>query len=178
MTLTLVGVGTGCYVKSTCRHVDLDYSSNRALSVAKYHARFQLAFSETQAVQLPSTARIFVVPDCVAATGGALMTDGAAPISRALMNHVTQQLGWAQAPTAFQGRIGGCKGVWYVVPESESDAQPSVQTGSTNSASTWLAGARCVFPTQTRGLDGSDMWLAYRPSMVKVGVRGTVLFHE
>ena len=55
------------------------------------------------------------------ADGSAVMNDGCARISRLAARHVADMLGMQDmpTPTAFQGRIGGAKGVWFVDPANE-----------------------------------------------------------
>ena len=44
----------------------------------------------------------------------AVMNDGCAMMSLALAQAIQEQLGLSELPTAFQGRIGGAKGLWMV----------------------------------------------------------------
>ncbi|SPO25440.1 uncharacterized protein UTRI_03140_B [Ustilago trichophora] len=61
---------------------------------------------------------IFGDPD--AATGKKMeMTDGAASVSLAVARDIAQNLGYDSIPSAFQGRIAGSKGVWYIDPAAE-----------------------------------------------------------
>ena len=54
-----------------------------------------------------------------------VMNDGCARISKAAALGVTQMLNLSQVPCAFQGRIGGAKGVWMVDPLGERLPQHS-----------------------------------------------------
>lgn len=47
------------------------------------------------------------------------MTDGASCVSLAVVRDVAQHLGYDSIPSAFQGRVAGAKGVWYVDPAAE-----------------------------------------------------------
>ena len=49
-----------------------------------------------------------------------VMNDGCALISRAAARAVTEALGLDSVPSAFQGRIGGAKGMWMVDPLNEN----------------------------------------------------------
>eukprot|EP00750_Incisomonas_marina_P008543 INCI15510.1.p1 GENE.INCI15510.1~~INCI15510.1.p1 ORF type:complete len:1030 (+),score=145.52 INCI15510.1:1103-4192(+) len=155
-------------------HINLSIPGNNAITLAKYNARFQLAFSTTRAVPLPPCSAVFEVPDLMSTSDqSTLLTDGAAPISMDLMRHVAQSLGWSHVPSAFQGRFGGCKGVWYAVPNCRGD--------TCTASCPWLQHGKCVlFRGDTRSSDAEDvgfdaaiscersMWIAIRPSMIKV----------
>ncbi|SPO25775.1 uncharacterized protein UTRI_03140 [Ustilago trichophora] len=61
---------------------------------------------------------IFGDPDPV--TGKKVeMTDGAASVSLTVAKDIAQHLGYDSVPSAFQGRIAGSKGVWYIDPFAE-----------------------------------------------------------
>ncbi len=57
------------------------------------------------------------------------MTDGASCASLAVFKDIAQHLGYDTIPSAFQGRVAGAKGVWYIeptathaLPNEEADA--------------------------------------------------------
>jgi len=135
------------------RHIDLSVAGNVSMTAAKYNARFQLAFSRTAAVPLPTNTSVVKVPDALWGQNKFLMTDGAAPISADLMQYIATKLDWATTPCAFQGRIGGCKGVWYMVPSFEEADFHEMRSNIQH-----------LWGSQPMG----RLWIAIRQSMTKV----------
>jgi hypothetical protein len=75
-----------------------------------------------------SEARLAVIPDEVSRSSGALLTDGcgfvSVDVAKRMVDHWHRRVLGAPppcecVPSAFQGRIGGFKGVWAVHPELE-----------------------------------------------------------
>ncbi|KAL8793338.1 MAG: hypothetical protein Q9195_004115 [Heterodermia aff. obscurata] len=59
-------------------------------------------------------------PDVISPDKLKVMNDGCARISRAAARDITEALGLDTVPSAFQGRIGGAKGMWMLDPLDES----------------------------------------------------------
>ena len=150
------------------RHIDLSLRANHKLTAAKYNSRFQLMFSQTVAVPLPRGTKVYELPDVVdqSTPPSTVLTDGAAPMSSALMQYIAEQLNWTAVPAAVQSRFAGCKGVWYAVSEDDMTQSKSVENA-------WLANAIQVYESRVPGgseIEGSALWLAFRPSMCKVAI--------
>ena len=160
------------------RHIDLSLRSNHCLSAAKYNSRFQLMFSQTVAVPLPLGTKVYEIPDVVdtnpfdasGTPSTVVLTDGAAPMSRALMQYIAERLNWTTVPAAVQARFAGCKGVWYAVSDDQSTLPGAVESTCT----AWLANGTRVYEARLPGAsdprEQSEMWLAFRPSMCKVAI--------
>lgn len=111
--------------------------SPAALSVHKYSARMDLAFSKSvpagrvafsgERSGTDAQWEIRHAPDAFASATGELLTDGCAgagtDVLLAASSAVTAEGGDAVAcvPGAFQGRLGGYKGVWYHDPTLPRD---------------------------------------------------------
>ena len=67
-------------------------------------------------------------PDSIPADKFKVMNDGCARISRAAAIDITELLGLDTMPSAFQGRIGGAKGVWMV--DASDESLPNSQQGN------------------------------------------------
>lgn len=59
-------------------------------------------------------------PNSIPPDKSKVMNDGCARISRAAARDITEALGLDTMPSAFQGRIGGAKGMWMVDASDES----------------------------------------------------------
>jgi hypothetical protein len=96
-------------------HLPLSEATNRAMTLAKYNARFSLAFSDsvpTVAFDSPEDA-----PDVIG-SGGAVMSDGCAAMPLWAMQQIASAANIAGLPSAVQGRMGACKGVWFLDPSA------------------------------------------------------------
>ena len=87
--------------------------------VAKYAARLGQCFSTTRAIHGLSKPDIVKIPDVE--RNGYCFTDGVGKISPFLAQMITAELGlrFKTAPSAFQFRLGGCKGVLVVSPDAK-----------------------------------------------------------
>lgn len=87
--------------------------------VAKYAARLGQCFSTTRAIHGLSKPDIVKIPDTE--RNGYSFTDGVGKISPFLAQMITAELGlrFKVAPSAFQFRLGGCKGVLVVSPDAK-----------------------------------------------------------
>ncbi|KAK4452876.1 RNA dependent RNA polymerase-domain-containing protein [Podospora aff. communis PSN243] len=88
--------------------------------VAKYAARLGQCFSTTRPVPKTITPRIVKIEDVE--KGNYCFTDGVGKISPLLASMVAQDWNISLAPSAFQFRMGGCKGVlvtWPGIPGVE-----------------------------------------------------------
>ncbi len=94
-------------------HIPLSEPGNAAMTLAKYNARFALAFSDS----VPTVVFDVMsdVPDFVG-TSGAVMSDGCAAMPVWAMQQIASSAAIPGLPSAVQGRIGSCKGVWYLDP--------------------------------------------------------------
>lgn len=86
--------------------------------VAKYAARLGQCFSTTRAIHGLSKPDIIKIPDIE--RNGYCFTDGVGKISSFLAQMITAELGLrvSTAPSAFQFRLGGCKGILVVSPDA------------------------------------------------------------
>lgn len=87
--------------------------------VAKYAARLGQCFSTTRAINGLSKPDIEKIPDIEA--GKYCFTDGVGKISPFLAQMIAAELGVrsSTAPSAFQFRLGGCKGILVVSPDAK-----------------------------------------------------------
>ncbi|KAJ1032952.1 hypothetical protein NDA16_000231 [Ustilago loliicola] len=95
------------------------FSENSRSPFGKFIQRIQLGLSTSVPASVVDTITyepdIFGDPDPI--TGKCVeMTDGAGPISVAVAKDIAEHLGFDSIPSAFQGRVAGSKGVWYVEP--------------------------------------------------------------
>lgn len=84
-------------------------------SVAKLAARLGQCFSTTRLLHCISSPRIVKIPDVE--RGGFCFTDGVGKISPLLASFVSEDWHVYPAPSAFQFRMGGCKGILVTWPE-------------------------------------------------------------
>ena len=99
--------------------------------VAKYAARLGQCFSTTRAIHGLSAPDLVKIPD-IKTGKGYCFTDGVGKMSPFLAEMVTAELGLRvkTAPSAFQFRLGGCKGILAVWPDAkdkEVHIRPSQQ---------------------------------------------------
>ncbi|TVY28830.1 RNA-dependent RNA polymerase [Lachnellula hyalina] len=87
--------------------------------IAKYAARLGQCFSTTRAINGLSTPDIITIPDIENNAG--CFTDGVGKISPFLAQMIAAELGVRSntAPSAFQFRLGGCKGILVVSPDAK-----------------------------------------------------------
>ena len=98
--------------------------------VARYAARLGQCFSTTRAINGLSKPDIVKIPDI--SHGNYCFTDGIGKMSPFLAQMITAELGLRvnTAPSAFQFRLGGCKGVlavWSDAKDKEVHIRPSQQ---------------------------------------------------
>jgi RNA-dependent RNA polymerase len=98
--------------------------------VAKYAARLGQCFSTTRAINGLSNPRIITIEDIQ--RNGFCFTDGVGKISPFMAQMIAAELGvrGKAAPSAFQFRLGGCKGVvvvWPDVVDKQVHIRPSQQ---------------------------------------------------
>ena len=87
------------------------------LSIAKYAARQGQCFSTTRLLPCISSPRIVKISDVE--KGGFCFTDGVGKISGPLASLVSDDWKIYPPPSAFQFRMGGCKGVLVVWPDAK-----------------------------------------------------------
>lgn len=103
---------------------------NKEMTYCKMFSRMALGLSKTYPTVVFSPGQIVRIPDVFAEVptstlGGfkqerKVMNDGCARISRAAALAIAEMLGIdSHVPSAFQGRIGGAKGLWMVDVEEE-----------------------------------------------------------
>ncbi|KAF4510132.1 hypothetical protein G6O67_002046 [Ophiocordyceps sinensis] len=92
---------------------------NHIRVVAKYAARLGQCFSTTREIRSICQPKMQRIPDIE--RGGYCFTDGVGIVSQFLANFIIQEMGLdvLEEPTAFQFRMGGCKGVLAVWPEAK-----------------------------------------------------------
>jgi RNA-dependent RNA polymerase len=86
-------------------------------SVAKYAARLGQCFSTTRLLHCISSPRIVKIPDVE--KNGFCFTDGVGKISTPLAGLISQDWKITTPPSAFQFRMGGCKGVLVTWPDAK-----------------------------------------------------------
>ncbi|KAL3420212.1 RNA-dependent RNA polymerase 1 [Phlyctema vagabunda] len=84
---------------------------------ARYAARLGQCFSTTRAINGMSAPHLVKVPDIK--RNGYNFTDGVGKISYFLAQMIAVELGLKIVPSAFQFRLGGCKGILVVSPEAK-----------------------------------------------------------
>lgn len=96
-------------------HLPLTDERNLQMTLAKYNARFSLGFSDSVAtVAFDSVDRVAdVVSD------GTVMSDGCAAMPLWAMQQIATAAELPALPSVVQGRIGACKGVWYLDPAAQ-----------------------------------------------------------
>ena len=82
---------------------------------AKYSARLGQCFSQTFAIPVMQRPSLEEIPDIK--RNGQVFTDGVGRISKFNAKMVAHVLGVAEVPSAFQIRLGGCKGMVAVWPD-------------------------------------------------------------
>lgn len=97
---------------------------------AKYAARLGQCFSTTRAINGLSNPTLVTIPDIE--RNGFNFTDGVGKISPLMAQIIATELGLPgnTPPSAFQFRLGGCKGiavVWYDAKDKEIHIRPSQQ---------------------------------------------------
>ncbi|KAG9231703.1 putative RNA-dependent RNA polymerase 1 [Amylocarpus encephaloides] len=87
--------------------------------VAKYAARLGQCFSTTRAINGLSSPKIVTIPDIE--INNYTFTDGVGKISPFLAQMISAELGLrcAHDPSAFQFRLGGCKGILVTWPDAK-----------------------------------------------------------
>ncbi|GAB1312244.1 hypothetical protein MFIFM68171_02454 [Madurella fahalii] len=90
---------------------------NHISVVAKLAARLGQCFSSTRLLNCISSPKIVKIPDVE--KGEYCFTDGVGKISPMLSQLVSDAWGLHSAPSAFQFRMGGCKGVLVTWPEAK-----------------------------------------------------------
>ena len=101
-----------------------DFSDIRI--VAKYAARLGQCFSTTRAIN--GTGATLIEEDDVEDIVGHTFTDGVGKISQGLAKFAANELGLSETPSAYQFRLGGCKGVltsWPNIDKQEIHIRPS-----------------------------------------------------
>lgn len=98
------------------------FAENSRSQLGKFMQRVHLGLSTSVPVsvleEMSHVPDIFGDPD--PETGKSEeMTDGAGAVSLAVAHDVSRHLGTPSVPAAFQGRIAGAKGVWYLDPAAE-----------------------------------------------------------
>ena len=102
------------------------FAQNGRSSLGKFIQRVHLGLSTS--VPASFVERIIHVRDIFGdpdpTTGKRMeMTDGAGAVSLAVVQDIARHLGFTSIPSAFQGRVAGAKGVWYVDPAAEGAPQ-------------------------------------------------------
>ncbi|CBQ73079.1 conserved hypothetical protein [Sporisorium reilianum SRZ2] len=98
------------------------FAANSRSPLGKYVQRVQLGLSTSVPASVidKMTYVADVFGDADPETGKSQeMTDGAGCVSLAVARDIAQHLGYDSIPSAFQGRVAGAKGVWYIDPAAE-----------------------------------------------------------
>ncbi|KAJ1025352.1 hypothetical protein NDA13_004165 [Ustilago tritici] len=98
------------------------FAENSRSPLGKYIQRVQLGLSTSVPAsvidKITYEPDVFGDPDPV--TGKRVeMTDGAGVVSLAVAKDIAEHLGYESVPCAFQGRVAGSNGVWYIEPRPE-----------------------------------------------------------
>ena len=80
----------------------------------KLFARFKLGLSKTTPTVILQQQHFRSVPDKIGTDGVSILNDGCAMMSPSLALAISKHMGLNEMPSAFQGRIGGAKGLWLV----------------------------------------------------------------
>ena len=80
----------------------------------KLFARFKLGLSKTTPTVILQKHHFRSIPDKIGDDGSSVMNDGCALMSPSLASAIAKSMGLTEVPSAFQGRIGGAKGLWLV----------------------------------------------------------------
>ena len=96
----------------------------------KLFARFKLGLSKTIPTVILERTEFIKVSDIIGSDGQSVMNDGCALMSLELAREVTYRLKLDEVPSAFQGRIGGAKGLWLV---ERSNCRPMI-----NAKNNWI----------------------------------------
>ena len=89
-------------------------TSNMNMTLAKFNARFSLAFSGS--VGTVVFDKVTNVDDVKSDFSGLVMTDGCAAMPLWAMQQIANAANLTVLPSVVQGRLGSCKGVWYLDP--------------------------------------------------------------
>ncbi|KAJ7074147.1 RNA dependent RNA polymerase-domain-containing protein [Mycena amicta] len=115
------------------RHNPPEWNAEQA--VAKYATRFALGFSTSRPALELSDENIYELPDVLAEgcdpnakpASEQVMTDGCGFMNLAARLRLKAENGYDNVPTAAQGRIAGCKGLWISHPtDIDPDAEPKI----------------------------------------------------
>ncbi|KAH8602635.1 RNA dependent RNA polymerase-domain-containing protein [Bisporella sp. PMI_857] len=90
---------------------------NKHQPALKLYARTELAVSRNMSTVVLNNSQIRQKRDLYwprNAPEGQCMTDGGGRMSQSLALKITQKLGLSYLPCAFQGRLGGAKGLWVI----------------------------------------------------------------
>ena len=91
----------------------------------KLFARFKLGLSKTVPTVILERTNFVKIADILGSDGKDVMNDGCALMSLELAREITSRLKLDEVPSAFQGRIGGAKGLW--LPD-RSNTRPIVDS--------------------------------------------------
>ncbi|RDW77432.1 RNA-dependent RNA polymerase [Coleophoma cylindrospora] len=101
---------------------------------AKYAARLGQCFSTTRAIVGLSAPVIVKIPDIE--RNGYNFSDGVGKISSFLAQMIAAELGYGTIPSAFQFRLGGCKGI-LVVSDDAKDQEVHIRESQQKFAATY-----------------------------------------
>lgn len=101
---------------------------------AKYAARLGQCFSTTRAIHGLSAPIIVKIPDIE--HNGYNFSDGVGKISGFLAQMIAAELGYDTVPSAFQFRLGGCKGI-LVVSDDAKDQEVHIRGSQQKFAATY-----------------------------------------
>eukprot|EP01129_Flabellula_baltica_P004912 TRINITY_DN1742_c0_g1_i1.p1 TRINITY_DN1742_c0_g1~~TRINITY_DN1742_c0_g1_i1.p1 ORF type:complete len:753 (+),score=146.81 TRINITY_DN1742_c0_g1_i1:42-2300(+) len=90
--------------------------------VGKYAARIGQKFSTTKHGRELDQGQIIMIPDITTDDGKYTFSDGIGQISKELAIKVSKKLSYDLVPSAFQIRLGGCKGVLAVNPDMAQES--------------------------------------------------------
>lgn len=116
------------------------WESNMNSTDCKLFARFKLGLSKTTPTVVLEQDEFLVTNDMLAPDGKTVMNDGCSLISSDLAHEIARMLELDETPSAFQGRIGGSKGLF-------------------------LADHR---DTHIHDLHGRNFWIQITPSQLKI----------
>ena len=113
-------VGTGPHTRPFCDPMSIEdfidwhapLQHNIDSTDLKLFARFKLGLSKTVPTVVLEKTDFIKISDTVGSDGKTIMNDGCPLMSLELAVEITYRLKLDEVPSAFQGRIGGAKGLW------------------------------------------------------------------
>ncbi|KAH8817394.1 RNA dependent RNA polymerase-domain-containing protein [Xylogone sp. PMI_703] len=138
--------------------------SNKQQPYLKLFSRISLGQSRTWESVTLEPDEIKMLPD-IRSDAGFVMNDGCGLMSRKMAIAIREKLGLSELPSAFQGRIGGAKGLWLL--DIEDDGSSGMWIKIYQSQSKWKRGEKEIeIHPAHRTFDVSAMSTPCKPARV------------